>query len=141
MVRRSEPVFHFLVPSVRTRYLLLMRRLNDAHQRKETPTHFRPFEIYRSPERQNYLYKQGTSKAEGMESPHQFGLAVDFVPYTATGWSWGPEHDYPFLKAAAQEFALDVPIPWDQCHVEAPEWSPLRALLFREKPHDYYNGG
>lgn len=40
------------------------------------------FEMLRSPERQDELYKAGRSKARGYQSPHQFGMAVDIVHAT-----------------------------------------------------------
>lgn len=40
------------------------------------------FEMLRSAERQDQLYKQGRSKVRGYLSPHQFGMAVDIVHAT-----------------------------------------------------------
>jgi hypothetical protein len=37
------------------------------------------FEMLRTPQRQDQLYKEGRSKARGYSSPHQFGCAVDIV--------------------------------------------------------------
>jgi hypothetical protein len=37
------------------------------------------FEMLRTPQRQDELYKSGRSKARGYQSPHQFGCAVDIV--------------------------------------------------------------
>lgn len=57
-----------------------------------------PFETYRSPARQDWLYAQGRSRsgkkvtyAKAWESWHQFSLAVDLVFYVDGKWSWeGP---------------------------------------------------
>ncbi len=56
---------------------------------------FRPFEGFRTPVRQDWLYQQGrtrpgavVTKARAWESYHQYGLAVDFVLYQNGKWSW-----------------------------------------------------
>jgi len=56
---------------------------------------FRPFECFRSPHRQDWLYQQGrtrpgsvVTKAHAWESYHQYGLAIDFVLFENGKWSW-----------------------------------------------------
>lgn len=116
--------------------------LIDSHETGRTKTRFEIFETYRDPMRQADLLRKGVSKASSFQSPHQFGLAVDFVPYLSAdeaialsatkgervlpGWSWDPSHDYAYLAASASKFELTVPITWDPCHVEHPQWRKFR---------------
>jgi hypothetical protein len=115
-----------LAPVARTAFLGL-----DAYLRRET--RFRCFETYRDPARQALAYAAQTSKAKAFESPHQFGLAADFVPCSAGTigrWEWpsvdDPEWDD--LRRAAKDFGLTCPIVWDRPHVEHPAWVAVRKL-------------
>lgn len=118
--------------------------LIDAHETRRTKTRFEVFETYRDPIRQAQLRKNGASKAGPFQSAHQFGLAVDFVPYLTSeeaialgtligerinpGWSWHSSHDYKFLLDSARKFNLAMPVfAWDKCHVEHPNFGKLRA--------------
>lgn len=109
----------------------LQRRLSDGFARGVTPTRFMPFETYRTPQRQHWLqtHQGGVTKAGAFQSAHNFGLAVDFVPYVNTGtqgvWSWDLSHDWSFLKAQAEECGLDNSISWDRPHVQDPIWSKI----------------
>lgn len=47
---------------------------------------FHASEVYRTPDRQNELFKLGNSKAKAGQSPHQFGLAVDLI-HSVNGWA------------------------------------------------------
>lgn len=121
----------------------LSEYLIDAHETRRTKSRFEIFETYRDPVRQADLLRKGVSKAGPFESAHQCGLAVDFVPYLSAeeaeawsltmgervlpGWNWHPSHDYRFLATAAETFKLCVPISWDPCHVEHPNWRKFRA--------------
>ena len=98
------------------KFALVVRRLHeyliDAHETGRTKTRFEVFETFRDPIRQADLLKKGASKAGPFQSAHQFGLAVDFVPYLTSeealalgtrigervlpGWSWHSSHDYSF---------------------------------------------
>ena len=120
----------------------LAQDLIRRYEAGETKTRFEIFETYRTPMRQRDLMKKGVSKAGPFQSAHQFGLAADFVPHlspeeaaalSATtgervfpGWNWHSSHDYRFLATAAQHFKLSVPITWDPCHVEHPNFVKLR---------------
>lgn len=120
----------------------LHQYLIDAHQTGRTKTRFEIFETFRDPRRQADLLKKKVSKAGPFQSPHQFGLACDFVPYLSPeeavafserkgervlpGWNWDASHDYRFLATSAQTFNLTVPISWDPCHVEHPQWRKFR---------------
>ena len=123
----------------------LHKYLIDAHQTGRTKTRFEIFETYRTPMRQRDLIKKGVSKAGPFQSAHQFGLAADFVPHLSPeeahrlsdltgervfpGWNWHSSHDYRFLATSAQLFKLTVPIAWDPCHVEHPNFTKLREAF------------
>lgn len=56
---------------------------------------FRPFECFRSPQRQEWLYQQGrtrpgaiVTRARPWESFHQYGLAADLVLHQDGRWNW-----------------------------------------------------
>ena len=126
-IHRTYVELDLLHPEVRTAFIGLSEALVWAHETGKTETAFGIFETYRSPERQDYLFRvRKTTKARPWQSPHQYGLAADFVPRVNGGWSWAPNHDYEFLKKCAQECGLDVPISWDRCHVEAPEFQSVK---------------
>lgn len=121
--------------------------LIDAHETGRTKTRFEVFETYRDPMRQADLLKKKVSKAGPFESAHQLGLAVDLVPYLSPdeaaelaarkgekvlpGWNWDASHDYRFLAASAKSFNLSVPISWDPCHVEHPNWRQHRLSFVK----------
>lgn len=88
---------------------------------RDTP--FLPFETYRDPAAQQDAKARGTSKAGPMLSPHQFGLAVDFVPFIDGNWTWHvPDTMWRTLTERAEAHGLKVPIAWDRSHVEHPRW-------------------
>lgn len=102
----------------------LSLHLKVAFEQKRTLSQFRVFETYRSPTRQQELRAKGNvTKAGPFESAHQFGLAVDFIPWDGEIWSWDGRHDWSFLHKAAKAYGLDVPISWDKGHVEHPLWT------------------
>ena len=131
-----------LNPKFRRACEALHEYIIDAHETGRTKTRFEIFETYRDPRRQADLLKKKVTKAGAFQSPHQFGLACDFVPYLSAseaeelsmrtgervfpGWNWHSSHDYRFLATAAQKFKLTVPISWDPCHVEHPDWKKFR---------------
>lgn len=97
---------------------------------------FRPFETYRTDSAQLSVFNLGTSKARPGESAHQWGLAVDFVPYDdAKGWHW-PKADDPIwtkidecLRAHTQ---LTHPLEWDKPHVQVVNWRAWRSEDHRQ---------
>lgn len=121
--------------------------LIDAHETGRTKTRFEIFETYRDPMRQADLLKKKVSKAGPFESAHQLGLAVDLVPHLSPdeaaelaarkgekvlpGWNWDASHDYGFLATSAKSFNLSVPISWDPCHVEHPNWRQYRLSFVK----------
>lgn len=89
------------------------------------------FETYRDPERQTSLFYKGKSKARAWESPHQYGLAVDIVPFDGTKPIW-PNLDDPRwerLSIAADAVGLSTPIKWDPGHVQHPGWPDVWAVV------------
>ena len=131
-----------LHPKFARRAKRLADYLIDAHETRRTQTRFEIFETFRDPVRQADLLTKRVTKAGPFQSAHQLGLAVDFVPYLSPevaarlaerigervfpGWNWHSSHDYRFLATAAQKFKLTVPISWDPCHVEHPDWKKFR---------------
>lgn len=134
-----------LHPKFARRAKRLAEYLIDAHETRRTQTRFEIFETFRDPVRQADLLAKRVTKAGAFQSPHQFGVAVDFVPYLSPeealalgekigervlpGWNWHPSHDYRFLSTAAEAFKLSVPISWDPCHVEHPSFRRMRQTL------------
>lgn len=104
---------------------------------------FRPFEGYRPPERQLAVFQAGTSKARPFQSAHQYGLAVDFVPFipktnlardtnfdrVSGNWSWDDNHPWAFLDRVVERNGLLRPIEWDRPHVEHPLWHRVKGYL------------
>ena len=130
-----------LHPKFRGRADALAEYLISAYETNLTKTRFHVFETFRDPARQSELLTKRVTKAGPFESAHQFGLAVDFVPYLSPDealalgnrigervlpdWNWHSSHEYSFLSAAAKKFDLSVPIAWDPCHVQHPKWSEI----------------
>lgn len=126
----------FLSPEFRRRVIDLNKYLIQSYETGLTKTLFKVFETYRTPFRQAHLLTQRVTKAGPWQSPHQFGLAADFVPYAdeitsdrlgiPVGWNWHSANEYSFLASAAKKFDCAVPIKWDPCHVEHPDFQKLR---------------
>lgn len=116
-----------LHPTCSRDFLALEFALEQGFARGNTSTRFRPFETYRHPLRQAEAYNNKTSRARAYQSAHQFGLAVDFVPWNNGRWSWSETHDWAFLEATAKTFGLIRSIAWDLAHVEAPQFQDLKA--------------
>lgn len=132
-----HPVFRPIVDT-------LMQELRRGHETRATQTRFELFETFRRPERQRDLITKGVSKAGAFQSAHQFGLAVDIVPYidpdTAAeiskatgerhwpGWSWWTGHDWDYLSDTANRLGLRT-ISWDRPHVEYPHWRSIRDQI------------
>jgi hypothetical protein len=116
-----------LAPVARVSFLGL-----DAILRRETD--FLPFETYRDPLDQERVFKLGHSKAHAFESAHQFGLAVDFVPFINGIWRWDvAESLWVVLHRHALALGLTVPLEWDKAHIEHPAWSNVRRFTRGDK--------
>lgn len=112
----------------------LARRLERRYKGGFTKTLFKPFEGYRTPERQDWLFTvEKTTKARGWQSAHNYGLAVDFVPLSdpmnAGSWDWSNHHDWDLLRLEATQLGLLCTISWDRPHVEHPIWSSIRKQV------------
>lgn len=102
----------------------------------------RVFETYRSDEAQLRVFNLGTSKARPGESPHQYGLACDWVPYSEAkgGWHWPKAKDpiWREMHAIVDQYVnlssrAGPDIPWDSPHVEVTSWRALRDEGWRHK--------
>lgn len=93
----------------------------------------KPFEVFRGPTRQEELFRQGKTRARSWQSAHGYGLAVDFVPWTADrGWHWDvPSEVWDHLRQRAHEYGLRNEIAWDRAHVEHPMFEVVRRSLER----------
>ena len=116
----------------------LAEDLIRRYEAGETKTRFEIFETFRTPDRQLDLLKKGATKAGPFQSPHNFGLAVDYAGVidhqtaldmgdktgekVLTGWNWSNDLDWTFLRRRAESFGLTIPIKWDIGHVQSPYW-------------------
>lgn len=126
MAQRCDDML-MLHPMVKPKFLLLQARLERSYRGGFTKTLFRPFETFRTPQRQAVVFATGKSRANIWHSAHQYGFAVDFVPWGDHGWTWNGTEDYDFLQKAAEAEGLGVPLEWDRCHVEADTWQRLAS--------------
>lgn len=115
----------------RADFYLLMGDLQRDFTHKKINVLFKPFEVYRHPSRQLEALNQKTSRARPYESAHQFGMAVDFVPFdpATQRWSWrdGPHWDY--LRDRARARKLLCELNWDRAHVEHPRYADMLACM------------
>jgi len=119
-------------PRCRSAMMALADDLAKSYGLGMTPTRFRPFEGFRDPKRQSVALRGGTSRASAWSSPHQYGLAVDFVARVGDGWSWADTHDWEFLARCALARGLECQtkgLEWDKSHVQHPVWHRLKAVL------------
>lgn len=134
-----------LHPKFRGAAIELNKRCRAGYEAGRTKTLFKVFETFRNPLRQEDLLRKGATKAGEYRSAHQFGMAVDMVPYldakeatalaerigerVIPGWNWHSSHDYAFLKRIAEDVGLVMPIGWDLVHVEHPEWRKILDFM------------
>lgn len=135
-IRHSD--IALLYPEMQGPVRALAENLVLAHQANLTEFRFEIFETYRSFWRQAELFSEGTTKARPGQSAHQFGFAVDFVPFLSQaeaialgvrpGWYWPkPEHgDWEVLGELAAQSGLRQPTTWDKPHIEFPGWKTIR---------------
>lgn len=132
---RQEPFsYDKLHPKARQDFQLLELKLGDGFRAGHIPLWLRPFEGYRSPERQLYLLNTTkTTKAGPWQSSHNYGLAVDFVPWDPEKKEfWWPNADHrawAMLRNEANNRGLWNEISWDRPHVEHPIWRAVRGHL------------
>lgn len=128
MIYRDLALVH---PKAIAAFTAMAHELANMHQSKTIEVLFRPFESYRDPDRQDDLLSQGTTKAAAWHSAHQYGLAVDFVPYVEGVWNWGgaTSEQWEVMHAVAEKHGLSAPITWDKAHIEHPLWKSFRRYL------------
>lgn len=118
-------VLDTLHPACRSRFV----GFAEAITRVPTLSYVRPFEGYRTPEKQEEARLRGNSKVGAWRSVHQYGFACDFVPCPGGKWSWEFAH-WDDLHELASEFGLYAPIPWDKPHIVVIDWKrDLRQWL------------
>lgn len=133
-----------LHPEARMQFLDLTALMVEAWTDKKTEFLLRPFEGWRSNERQKFLLARGTTKAGEYRSAHWFGLAVDYVPdlHTKVGpfpadpqkkphWYWPPatHADWRVLGEAAASVGLIQPIRWDKPHIQHPAFQRMERAM------------
>ena len=133
MTQREPFSYERLHPKTRDAFRLLETRLRERWEAGLTPTLFKPFEGFRSNDRQEYLFRvEKTTKARAWQSAHNYGLAVDFVPLrdpasAADTWDWSNHHDWQTLKEIATASGLLAPIDWDKPHICHPIWFAIKG--------------
>ena len=128
----------FLQPFAIAPFVLLQTRLAQAYEERKIPVLFMPFESYRTPHRQDKLRRDPAkvTSAGPWQSAHNFGLAVDFVPYHFTGrvgWSWDDNEPWDELTNMAKVCGLRQPIQWDRPHIVHPAFDKIMRVV-REYP-------
>lgn len=126
----------FLHPRAARQFNLLAIRLASGVKLPGgTVVPFRVFETYRTPHAQDAAFTRGASKAKAFQSPHQFGLAVDFVPFVNGRWTWEPPGGataWDGLDEIVKGFeGLSRPISWDRPHIEHDLWQENMRWLMK----------
>lgn len=116
-------------PKFKAQAIPLAEYLARAYETGQTKSLFKVFETFRMPDRQDYLFKKGSTKSRAWQSAHQYGIACDFAEFSTGEFSWATTHDWPFLARAAQEFGLARPIGWDLGHICLPDWERWKMFL------------
>lgn len=131
IVERSTDWLH---PIARPKFIQLAAQLRKDYDDGRVGHDFRIFETFRSPARQEYVNRKGNSKAQAFRSAHQYGLAVDFVPYlVGRGYYWDCDA-WDHLRRRAHEAGFLNDIPWDRAHVEHPLWKEIQTVMLYWKP-------
>lgn len=95
-----------------------------------------PYELFRSEQRQNSLFRKGVSKAKAGQSPHQFGCAIDIVHYPKF-WNL-TRKEWDVLGAIGKEVARkrNIKIEWggdwsfyDPAHWQLVDWRIYKAAI------------
>ena len=89
--------------------------------------HFRPFETYRTPARQEHLKASGSSKVGAWRSVHQYGFAADYAEFDGTKFTWPDPSSTAWVRLhhTAEKFGLHAPISWDPGHIVATGWRDI----------------
>lgn len=128
--RIGEDEYRSLAPPL----VMFMRALSDEMRRYKIPMAF--MEGWRSAGRQSELVSLGRSRAGPWQSPHQYGLAFDYVSATR-GWNLHPR-EWACVGAIGKEVARrkKLPIEWggdwefyDPAHWQIKGWREWKTLL------------
>lgn len=108
----------------------------------------REFNLYRSPQEQNQKRKEGTSKAHGFSSAHQFFAASDIIHEK---WAWFDKRqkgdvpdgdqfwdrlwDCAYVVSEKHKVKFRKRISWDPAHIELANWREFREVVGFEKPN------
>lgn len=145
LIIRSVDVLH---PEFRPVAQGLVKSMELLYKSGGTKTNFKVFETLRHPLRQQELLARRATKAGPWESPHQYGLACDFVPYLSVdealaladkigervepGWNWHSSHDWKSLRETANAtYGAECMITWDPGHVQSSKWPDWRRTMAR----------
>lgn len=123
--------FELLHPVAKRAFVGLATTLQADYEAGRTPHLFVAFETYRTPQHQLLALKRKASQAGSFWSAHQYGLAVDFVPFLkGRGFYWdATAEEWNWLRHRAAQAGLDNTIPWDRAHVQHPLWNQLRDVM------------
>jgi len=134
----------WLHPVAREQFISLAADLRKAYDDGNVRYDFRIFETYRTPQRQEFVNRKGNSKAQAFRSAHQFGLAVDYVPFeVGRGFFWPDASDAGWndLRRLASARKLMCDIRWDRNHVEHPMWLAVRQTMLHWRLETASEGG
>lgn len=133
MSARDVDVTH-LHPAFRTPFLTLQQLVQAAG------LPIQPFELWRDPNRQAFLFAEGRTPGIGTpgkhptfegawESMHQYGLASDWVWFVDDVWTWtAPEgHSWDEFHALATQAGL-IYLKFEEPHVQLPNISARDIL-------------
>lgn len=141
--------YRMLHPKVQGAFQHFSDELFRLYLTGEGPCWFKAFEGYRSPQRQLELYQ--TSRGDGsrvtnakpFESAHQYGLAVDYVPFvvrdprevketaqetTQGSWKWDVDDSaWDWFDSQVKRAGLYRTIRWDRPHVTHLMWEQIKG--------------
>lgn len=147
-IHRDSVLLH---PEARPLFQKFIGQLLDARRDRQINTHFRVFESYRSPLRQELLYAQGrgepgniVTNARAWQSAHNYGLAIDVVPYYTKEeaeslninggragffWDHAPKEEWDFVHNLARSMGFEDRIPWDSPHIQHPLYNLVKETI------------
>jgi len=99
-------------------------------------------EIYRSAERQQRFFDEGTSKAGPWYSAHQYGEAADIV-HAGLGWNAPKEYWQKLAQTTgfvAEKYGVEIvrgfDWGWDSAHIEFADWKKTPYYEAKRRPTD-----
>ena len=138
-MREGDPRLHFVHPEI----ILFRDAFEKALYKRGIP--FKTFELYRSPERQQRLLKNGVTRAGPGQSPHQYGMAVDEVHATRF-WDL-TRKEWDLIGAIGKEAArrVKVKVEWggdfrtiyDPAHWQLEGWRERRGYTIEAQQRGF----